>query len=273
MTILVTGANGAVARGLMPLLDARGLAYRAASARPADDTVVRCDLTDPSTFAAALDGVTAVFLYANAEHIDAFVKEAIAAGVEHIVLLSSASVLDDDADDNQLAKSHLDVENALVASPLRTTLLRPGSFAGNASAWAWSIKSGRPVSLPYPGAHNDPIHEQDVAECALAVLTDSSLAGRAYTLTGPESVDFATQLTTLAAVTRQHVTMSHVTRDEWKAEVAEYVPGAFAEALLDYWQAHDGKPVPLTDSVTVLTGHPARDFATWAADHKADFTA
>ncbi|MDI2126812.1 NAD(P)H-binding protein [Yinghuangia seranimata] len=272
MTVLVTGARGAVARHLMRLLDERGIAYRAASATPSD-TAVACNLNDPATFAAALDGVESVFLYANPTHIDAFLKEAAAAGVQHIVLLSSSAVLAPDASVNVMAKSHLDVETALVASPIRGTLLRPGSFASNAGAWAWSIRSGAPVSLPYPGAHNDPIHEADVAECALAVLTDPALAGRAYTLTGPESVDFTTQIATLARVTGTDIATAHVTRDAWKTAMADYIPAQYADALLDWWESNDGKPVDLTDSVAALTGHAPRDFATWAADHRADFTA
>ncbi|MFF4619878.1 hypothetical protein [Nonomuraea jabiensis] len=64
------------------------------------------------------------------------------------------------------AEPHLGVERALTAAPVRSTLLRPGAFAGNALAWAWPIKSGAPVSLPYPGSYNDPIHEADLAEAA-----------------------------------------------------------------------------------------------------------
>ncbi|NUU20798.1 MAG: NAD(P)H-binding protein [Streptomycetaceae bacterium] len=272
MTVLVTGSRGAVARGLMALLHTAAIPYRAASAKPSDSGTVRLDLTDPSTFPAALAAVRSVFLYAGAEHIDAFISDAVAAGVEHVVLLSSSSVRSPDADASAIAKTHLDVENALTASPLPSTLLRPGAFASNAGAWAWAITSGRPVSLPYPDAHSDPIHERDIAEAAFAVLTDTTLSGRAYTLTGPQSLTFAEQLATLSGVIGRDIPTRHVTRDEWKAEVGGHMPPAYADALLDYWQSNDTKPVPLTDSVHDLTGHAPRDFATWATDHKARFS-
>jgi uncharacterized protein YbjT (DUF2867 family) len=193
--------------------------------------------------------------------------------VEHVVLLSSSAVLAPDAAESPLAAAHLAVEQALTASPLCTTLLRPGSFAGNARGWAHFIASGAPVRLPHPGAHTDPVHEADLAEVALAVLTDPALAGRAYTLTGPQSLTFATQLAILGGVLGRRVPFESVPPEQWKAEVAPYIPGHYADALLAFWAATDGLPVEITDAVERLTGHPARSFEIWAEDHAADFRA
>ncbi|MBT2457201.1 SDR family oxidoreductase [Streptomyces sp. ISL-86] len=271
--ILVTGGRGAVARGLSGLLTAHDLPHRLASREPDSPGTVHCDLTDPATFPGALAGVRSVFLYAEAAAIDAFIKEAVTAGVEHVILLSSSSVLAPDAADSPLSASHLAVEEALLASPLRTTLLRPGSFASNARGWAWSLKSGRPVHLPYPGSHCDPVHEADIAEAAFAVLTNPALAGRAYTLTGPHSLTFTTQLAILGGVLGRPVPMEAVSPEQWKSEVDGYIPAAYADALLAYWAANDGLPVEITDAVENLTGHPARSFETWVEDHAAEFAA
>ncbi|KPI33951.1 hypothetical protein OV450_1170 [Actinobacteria bacterium OV450] len=271
MSILVTGARGAVARGLAPLLAARDIPHRLASRAPDTPGTVHCDLGDPSTFPGALAGIRSVFLYAEASAIEAFVNEAVSAGVEHVVLLSSSSVLGPGAGDSPLAAAHLAVEEALKASPLRTTLLRPGAFARNALGWARSLKSGRPIRLPYPGSHGDPVHEADLAEAASAVLTDPALGGRAYHLTGPQSLTFATQLAILGGVLGAPVPFESVTPQEWKSEVDGYIPGPYADALLEYWAAGDGLPVEITDTVEHLTGHPARSFDTWARDHADAF--
>uniref|UniRef100_UPI003C300F43 NAD(P)H-binding protein n=1 Tax=Nonomuraea bangladeshensis TaxID=404385 RepID=UPI003C300F43 len=272
MTILVTGARGAVATELIALLRRRGLPVRPASSRPDDPSTVTCDLTDPATFPAALAGVSSVFLYAEPSHADAFVKEAVTAGVEHIVLLSSSAVLAPDPQANPLAKTHADVENALTAAPVRSTLLRPGAFAGNALAWSWPVKAGTPVSLPYPGTYNDPIHEADLAEAAATVLLDPAVGGRAYTLTGPESITCAAQIDILREVTGRPITIREVTRAEWKAEMADHVPGPVADALLDWQQSNDGVPTELTTDLEGLIGRPGRTFATWAREHVAAFT-
>ncbi|MFD9033750.1 NAD(P)H-binding protein [Streptomyces sp. NPDC059567] len=281
MTVLVTGCRGRVGSALLDLLHAAGIKARAASKNPADlsppdgiDTV-RCDLSDPRDFETALDGVDSVFLYAEPAHIDAFVSQARAAGVRHIALLSSSSVLAPDAADNPIAASHLAVERALAAAAadgaFEATHIQPGAFATNALQWSWAIKSGRAVELPYPGSHSDPIHERDVAEAAFAVLTRPALHGSSYLLTGPESLDFTEQLTILAEVTGRAATTAAVTPERWKESVAGYIPERFADALLSYWSSHDGRPVTLTRTVEELTGHPTRTFTEWTTDHADAF--
>ncbi|MBT2441680.1 NAD(P)H-binding protein [Streptomyces sp. ISL-36] len=281
MTVLVTGSRGRVASTLLGLLHTAGIKARAASKNPADLSppdgieAVRCDLADPADFAVALDGVDSVFLYAEASHIDAFVAQARAAGVEHVVLLSSSSVLAPDAAENPIASSHLAVERALAAAAadgaFEATLLRPGAFAANALQWASTIRSSRAVELPYPGSHGDPIHERDIAEVAFAALTEPRLRGSAPLLTGPESLDFTEQLAILAEVTGRPATAAAVTPAQWKESVAPFLPEPFADALLSYWGSHDGSPVPLTRTVEEVTGRPARTFAEWAADHADAF--
>ncbi|MDT9692408.1 NAD(P)H-binding protein [Streptomyces sp. P9(2023)] len=281
MTVLVTGSRGRVASTLIELLHNAGLKVRAASKNPADlsppggvDTV-RCDLSDPADFDTALDGVDSVFLYAEASHIETFAARARAAGVQHIALLSSSSVLAPDAAENPIAAPHLAAERALEAAAARgdveATHLQPGAFATNALQWSWAIRAGRPVELPHPGAHGDPIHERDVAEAAFAVLTEPRLRGSSYLLTGPESLTFSEQLAILAEATGRPAASVAVTPEQWRASVADFLPEPVADALLSYWAANDGRPAPLTRTVEELTGHPARTFATWAADHAKGF--
>ncbi|MEU0626185.1 NAD(P)H-binding protein [Streptomyces sp. NPDC005989] len=282
MLTLVTGCRGRVGSTLVSLLHRDGHAVRAASrtpedlaatatALPAGVSVAACDLGDPATFGAALDGVDSVFLYAEPSGIDAFLSAAGAAGVGHIVLLSSSSVLAPDAQDNPIAASHHAVEQALLASPLTTTLLRPGAFAANAYQWAQSVRAHGTVDLPYPNSHTSPIDATDIAEAALAVLTDPRLQGEAYHLTGPESLTAAEQVGLLAAASRRPIAINTVTGAAWKKSVAGFVPEAFADALLAYTAASDGIPDEVTGDVEKLTGHPARTFAAWAEENAAAF--
>ncbi|MEV5939177.1 NAD(P)H-binding protein [Streptomyces sp. NPDC051994] len=277
MTVLITGSRGKVATTLIPLLRERGLAVRAASASPDKLTLpdgvdrVVCDLDDPATFPAALAGVESVFLYANPKHIEAFLAEAKAAGVQHIVLLSSSSVLQPDADTNAIAAMHRAVERTLEASGIQSTFLQPGAFSGNALGWSWSIKSTGTVDLPYPGAQASPIHEADIAEAALAVLTTPELRGRAYHLTGPASLSAAEQVAILAEASGRPLTVTPVTGEAWKQSVAEFMPSGVADALLSYFAASEGRPDAVTTAVEELTGHPARTFASWAHENADAF--
>ncbi|MET7642354.1 NAD(P)H-binding protein [Streptomyces sp. NPDC005426] len=279
MLTLVTGCRGRVGSTLVSLLHRGGHAVRAASRKPGELSLppgvpsVACDLGDPGTFADALAGVGSVFLYAEPSHVTEFLAAARTAGVAHIVLLSSSAVLGPDAASDPIAASHHAMEQALGDSPLTTTFLRPGAFAGNAYQWSESFRSGRPVELPYPHSRTSPIDEADIAEAALAVLTDTRLRGAAYHLTGPESLTAAEQVGLLAAASGSPVTVRTVSRAAWKESVSPSLPEEIAEALLDYWATTAGSPAELTGDIEKLTGRPARTFAAWAAGHAAAFRA
>ncbi|MEV7005970.1 NAD(P)H-binding protein [Streptosporangium sp. NPDC051022] len=277
MTVLVTGGRGLVARTLVPLLHEEGYDVRVASSDPTKLTppggvpAVRCDLGDPDTFPAALSGVTSVFLYAEPSHIDAFIERATEAGVRHIVLLSSSSVISPGTATNPIARMHREVEQPLTASPIESTLLRPGAFASNALQWSRAITSTGSVDLPHPNAHTDPIHEADIAAVALAVLADPALRGKEYHLTGPESLTFQEQIDHIAQVIGRPLTVNAVAEETWRREMTEYVPGELVDALLGWQRSHDGVPTETTETVEQVTGRPARTFATWAEEHAAAF--
>lgn len=279
MTTLVTGGRGRVARALVDLLRADGRPVRVASNAPErlelpDGTpTVRCSLGEPETFPAALDGVTSVFLYAQASHADAFLAEAERAGVEHIVLLSSTAALVPDDVRNPIADMHRDAERALAASPILSTALRPGGFATNALGWAHAIRSEGVVRLPYPEAHSASIHERDIAEAAHAVLTSAAHRGTGHTLSGPESLTFREQVEHIGRAVGRTLTVETVSPEEWKRSVSAFIPEEYADTLLDAWRATDGVPDAVAPGVELLTGRPARTFAAWAEEHAADFTA
>lgn len=278
MTILVTGSRGNVARTLIGLLHAQGRELRAGSSDPgaldppSGVPAVRCVLDDPGTFGSALDGVESVFLYAgrSAATATAFAGAAAVAGVRHIVLLSSSAVLEPGAADSLLAGHHAAVEAALRDGPVPATFLRPGDFAGNALRWARSIAADDTVRLPYPDAHTVPLHEDDLAEAAAAVLTAPERhAAPAYTLTGPQSLTFREQAALIGEGRGRPVRVETVGASAWKA--ASGIPERYAEALLGLWRDATA-PVATTDAVASLTGHPARPFAAWAATHAPSFT-
>ena len=278
MTVLITGARGRIARALTGLLHDAGHDVRAGSRDPATLDLppgvpaVPLSLADPAHFGPALDGVTSVFLYAEPSHIEEFGAAAQAAGVEHVVLLSSSSVTPEPAaEQSPLGRHHAVVEEALAAAGPALTVLRPGSFATNALYWARSIAARGAVRLPVPEAHTDPVHEADLAEAAFAVLTRDDLRGGVHHLTGPESLSFTEQLAVLARASGRPIRAEAIGHAEWKAEAGGYMPEEYADALLAFWRERDGVPVPVTGEVARLTGRSPRPFATWAADHASAF--
>jgi uncharacterized protein YbjT (DUF2867 family) len=278
--VLIFGGGGRVGRGVVEELLAAGARVRATVrdpgrlALPAGVETVRADLTDPSTLPAALHGIRKVFLYAVPQGTDAFVNAARDAGVEHVVLLSSDTVLDRIPARKAIADMHRVVEQTLEASGLATTFLRPDNFASNVLLWGWadSIKAEGVVRFPYPESHSDAIHERDIAAVAAVALTRPGHEGGRYLITGPESVTQRRQAELIAEATGRQVRVEELTPQQGREALGRIVPEWVIDATLGYWAATDGVPYQVTDVVERITGRPARPFAEWARDHAADFT-
>ncbi|MFD9504825.1 NAD(P)H-binding protein [Streptomyces sp. NPDC060035] len=279
MTILVTGARGNVGRRVLDRLHAAGHTLRASGRTPAELSVpagvdvVQLDLNSPDTFDAALRGVDKAFLYAESEGAKDLFAAAARAGVRHVVLLSSSTVGGPDAATDPLAVHHAAVEDALAASALPGTVLRPGAFAGNAFGWSDAIRRGQPVRLPYAGAHTAPVHEDDIADVAVAALTDETLVGLSLTLTGPQSLTFREQLGILAELLGREIAVQELTREQAVEQMGRFVPAPILTSLLDQWAAAVGHPAGTTDTVERLTGRPARTFGRWAGENLGAFAA
>ncbi|MEU8891115.1 NAD(P)H-binding protein [Streptomyces sp. NPDC048442] len=277
MTILVTGGRGHVARGVVEQLlertDRVRVATRDASALrpPAGVEVVEADLTRPETLPAALDGVEKVFLYADPQGIDAFTKAAGEAGVRHIVLLSASPVTAANPDLNPLARMHRSAERVLLDSGLAWTFLRPATFATNTLQWAASIRDEGVVRAPYPEAHNDAIHEADIAAVGVRALTEPGHEGRAHLLTGPVSITQRQQVEAIAKATGRPVEFVELQPDEYRRTLSKWGSDELVDQLLRYLSEQDGIPMPTVNTVELLLGRPARTFAEWAADHADDF--
>ncbi|MEU5259105.1 NAD(P)H-binding protein [Amycolatopsis sp. NPDC021455] len=278
MTVLVTGARGHVGRAVLDALVAAGQDVRASSRDattldvPEGVAKVSADLEDPSTLDAALDGVTSVFLYTQRQGIDGFVKAAEAAGVRHVVLLSSSATLEPDAARSPIARLHRLVEEALIAAPFGETLLNPGAFATNVLGWRADIAEGV-VRTPYADARIGAIHEQDMGDVAAKVLADGSHLGAALHLTGPEPISFREQAAVLADVLGRPLPVEELTPEQATARmVALGWPPEVPPGVLRAWERTTREPSAVTDVVREVTGHAPRTFRQWVEDHRADFS-
>ncbi|MGX5210337.1 SDR family oxidoreductase [Streptomyces violaceus] len=287
MTILVTGAAGHVGRNIVRQLvetghDVRALTRRSRTgAFPQRVRVHEGDLTRPQTLTGALEGVDALFLFPVAATAEEVVGLAKAAGVQRIVVLSSGAVTSGFDTD-----FHLPVEQAVEASGLEWTHVRPGEFAMNKLAlWGPPIRAERVVRDPFPDAAWFPVHERDIADVALLALTEEGHAGQAYTLNGPELLTHRRQVELIAEAMGEEIRFESVTPQE--AREVYLAQGGFAAqnagfllGFEDYGgdepdpsqaEAFDPPsfgPVPTAEAVT---GRPARTFAQWARDHAQAF--
>lgn len=270
MTVLVTGARGHIARSFITRLTSTGTPIRVASSH-AGPGEFRVDLATGEGAAEALAGVDQVLLYTQPGGIEAVIQAA--QGVRHIVLVSSSSVDQSDAATNSIAIRHKAVEDALLASGLPVTVLRPGAFATNSLGWADSIRLTSTVENPYPESQFAPIHQDDIAAVAQSVLASGTHVGEVLTLSGPESLTVRRQVEIIGEVLGREISVVEQTRQQAFDARPDFMPADVMESLLNTYARYVGRIAPITDTVEVVTGAPARTFRQWAEDHRAEFEA
>ena len=278
MTILVTGARGHVGAAVLRGLLSAGATVRASSRNPVDGELpdgveaVRADLTDPESLPGALDGVRKVFLYARPEAAPAFAEAARAAGVEHVVLLSSASVLDPDAEASPIGSVHLRVERALSGAGLPSTFVRPAYFATNALRWRSSIRTDRALRTAFPEGTTAMVHEQDIADVAVHALLHDDTPGAAYPVLGAGASTVRGQVAAIADALGEPVRLEEIDVDTFRREMLEQLPAPIVDRLIE---AKGSVPLPppdvATDAVPTLLHRTALTFSRWAEDHVGDF--
>ncbi|MFC5664509.1 NmrA family NAD(P)-binding protein [Kitasatospora misakiensis] len=234
---------------------------------------MRGDLARPETLGPALDGVTELFLVLP-YGMDArpLLDRARQAGVRQIVFLSSGAVVDGaDPQPDVIAAYHARVEQEIRATGVDWTFLRLFFPAINSLAWAMQLQSGDTVRGPHAAAAASVVHERDVAEAAAAVLGAAEHRNRVYELTGPQSLTQTEQVEVLGRALGRELRFEEVAEQAVRQQLSQFMDADFVGALLDLMAATAGKPAPVNDTVEKLTGHPARPYAQWTADHPADF--
>lgn len=273
MTVLVSGATGSVGGAVLARLRQAGVQVRGGSRHPEtaglpDGTAVAFDLGDPATLGPALDGVEAVFLYAATGDLSAFVDAARAAGGPRVVLLSSASIVGAAGpSDGPIAAHHLALEQAITAAGLPATFVRGGYFATNSLRWADAVRSGGPVTVAYPRARLAPVHEGDLAEVAVAALTDDALVGQAPVVTGAAQITQAEMVAAIGAALGRTIEVEGLSGEQAVEHVASEFPGPIAASMQAFFAEQVDDPATLSDAFETITGHPGRTFATWVGDH------
>ncbi|QHC28981.1 NAD(P)H-binding protein [Streptomyces sp. HF10] len=273
--IAVTGATGNVGRALVDRLLAAGRPVRALTrdperaALPERAEVARFRPEEP---AALFDGVTGVFLYAQAV-TEPLLAAARAAGVRHAVLLSSGIVQEGADESHPIHVLHATAEGLIRDSGLEWTFLRPHAFATNALQWAPQVRAGNTVRGVYADAVAAPIHEDDIAAVAERVFLDGGHEGAVHRLTGPAAATNAEQVAAIGAAVGKELTFVEIDPRTAGPELFPYLDAHMLDRLIETFEATIGVPPEITDTVERITGTPARTFARWARDHAADFGA
>lgn len=274
--ILVTGATGNVGKELVSQLATTNQRVRAlvrnpaGSALPANVEPVAGDLDRPQSLAAALDGVRGAFLLGGHRDMPGLLARLRQAGVEHVVLLSSRSVVGGDPT-NAIVRMWMASEEAVRSSGIAWTLVRPSGFASNALRWLPQLRTGDVVRAPFANAAIASIDPHDIAAVARLALTTEGHESRSYALSGPEAQLPGRQVEILGKVLGRELRFEAQPDDEARTELARSAPADVVEAFFRFFVKGEFDDAVISPTVEEVTGEAPRTFEQWARAHRADF--
>ena len=260
MPILIIGGTGKTGRRVADTLAARGVATRVAS-RSGE---TRFDWDDPATWSAALEGVSAVYV---AYSPDLAVPEAPPAirelarlaadrGVRRLVLLSGRG----EEEAQRCERIVLDTDPAW-------TVIRASWFNQNFSE-GYFLEPLLDGVLALPaGAVLEPfVDADDIADVAVAALTEPGHEGRIYEVTGPRLMTFVQAVDEIAAATGRELHYEQIPADAYVRGMLEQQVPEQIVALIRYLfeTVLDGRNAATADGVQRALGRPPRDFADYA---------
>jgi len=259
-TTLVLGGTGKTGRRIVEQLQARKLPVRVGS-RSAEPSFA---WEDRSTWPTALAGVGAVYISYYPDlaapgataAIRAFADLAVRSGVRRLVLLSGRG----EAEAQRC-------EEIVKAAGAQWTILRCSWFNQNFSEnyLLEPILAGE-VALPAPNVGEPFVDADDIADAAVAALTDDKHIGQLYELTGPRLLTFAEAIAEIAKASGREIRYLQMPMDEYVValEQAHLPPDLVALIKYLFTEVLDGRNAYLTDGVQRALGRAPRDFTDYA---------
>jgi uncharacterized protein YbjT (DUF2867 family) len=259
--ILVLGATGKTGRRVVERLQARGLPVRAGS-RGAQSPF---DWTDRDTWAPALQGVGAVYVtyYPDLavpgapDAVGELARLAAAAGVRRLVLLSGRG-------EEEAQRS----EEIVMEAGIDWTILRSTWFDENFSeGFLVDAVLAGVVALPVDGVREPFVHADDLADIAVAALTEDGHAGQLYEVTGPRLMTFGEAVAEIAEASGREVRFEAIPMDAFAAELGRLGLSDEEVWLVQYLfgEVLDGRNESITDGVQRALGREPRDFSDYVA--------
>ena len=258
--ILVLGSSGKTGRRVADRLRRLGIAVRPGSRSGTPPF----DWERPETWSPALDGARAAYIsyYPDlaapgaVEAVGSFAELAVKRDVRRLVLLAGRGEPEGE-----------EAEDAARDSGADLTIVRSTWFAQNFSEdyMLEHVRSGV-VALPAGDTPEPFVDAEDIADVAVAALTDDRHIGELYELTGPRLLTFGEATGEISTATSREVRYEPVTVSQHAAAASEHGVPAEVIELLTYLftTVLDGRNARLADGVQRALGREPRDFADYA---------
>lgn len=263
--ILIIGGNGKTGRLVNQALAARGIATRPVSR----SSTPAFDWTDRTTWDAALAGTRAAYVTyqpdlavpSAVEDIAELCRRARKAGLEHIVLLSGRGEV-----------SAQRAEAELERSGIAWTIIRASWFMQNFSEGFFTdgIRAGE-LALPAGPVPEPFVDIRDIADIAVAALTDPRHRGQLYEVTGPRALSFEAAVAGIAQAVGRPVVYREIPFADFQTGLeAAGLPQLYVDFFHElFTEVLDGRNAVPANGVEMALGRAPRGFAEFAAEAAA----
>jgi uncharacterized protein YbjT (DUF2867 family) len=264
-TTLVLGGTGKTGRRVAERLQARGIPVRIGS-RSGEPPF---DWDKPETWAPALQGMSSAYVsyYPDiavpgaADLVGSFANVAVKNGVPRLVLLTGRG--EEEAEH---------AERAVRDSSADLTIVRSTWFMQNFSeGYMVDYVLAGEIALPGGETPEPFVDADDIADVAVAALTDDKHVGELYELTGPRPLTLTDVAEELSTATGRDIRYVPVSIEEFAAAAVEQGMPAQAIDVLTYLfgEVLDGRNSHTMDGVQRALGREPRDFQEFARDAAA----
>ncbi|GDY24515.1 NmrA family transcriptional regulator [Agarivorans sp. Toyoura001] len=260
-TTLIVGVNGKTGRRVNSLLTEAGRLTRGVSR----STSPSFDWLNPSTWQAAMQGCDSAYVCyqpdlavpAAQAAIAEFIEHAKQAGIQHVVLLSGRG------EDGAVA-----AERQLIKSGLSWNVVRASWFSQNFSEGFLieSVNSGQ-VALPRADVLEPFVDVDDIAEVAVACLTQPALHNQLFEVTGPELLSLRECVAMIANAKQRPIEFVELSVEQFVGALKQQ---QFPDDML--WlmnelfsEVMDGRNSHLCHGVEQALGRPAKSFADYVS--------
>ena len=273
---MVAGADGAVGRLVSSRLAGLGVAQRllvadrARAPRFTGAEVAEASYDDAAAMRRALAGAKAFFLAPAKESHDllqehvAAIDAAITAGVERLVYVSMVGAAANAT--YTLARAHFHAEQHARTTGVPSTFLRTSQYLDLLPRFCSAdgliqnrAGEGRVACLS----------RDDLADVAVAVLTDDGHAGRTYDVTGSAAQTMTEIAYQLARASGRPISYVRKTLEETQTSLGA---GGTGDWCTFFAAVAAGEMDVVSDTVASLTGHDPQTFAEYLRDHPESYT-
>lgn len=240
-TILVTGATGALGRGVITTLlssisakNVYALARSEEKAAPLKELGVNVrigDYDDYDSLLNAFKGIETLYMVSNTDvskrikQQDNVVSAALKAGVSHIVYTSYQRRTESpDSPIRQVAAGHLNTEAKLKESGITYTILKHGTYTEMIPVFAGSdILTRHLIYVPAGNGKTSFVSRNELAEAGANVLLDETgkYDNQSLELTGPKALSWSDIADIIGSITNLPIKYVSPSEDEYKKVAIE----------------------------------------------------